>query len=101
MTPVHVGVAGQARRDAYEASAKALLNYPHLDGFAALVVAALPGTNAHVAKVELFDRAGAIIDARSLAIAAAGGDIAKGLAEFVHRQGKWFVRRQAFLRTYG
>ena len=53
-------------------------------------------TNVSADKIELFDARGAIVDARAIEQARAGGDRAAGLRAFRHRQAGYFVRRARF-----
>jgi hypothetical protein len=95
MTPQHVGAAGATNTARHQSSAQALLAVtPYLYQFAAVATAALPGTNVDYEKVERFHTAAALIDARALAIAKAGGDRAAGLAAFAAK--RWSPRREAF-----
>ncbi len=95
MTAQHLGTAGAANAARHQASAQARLDAnPDLEEFAAVAASVLPGTNVDYEKVERFHTASAIIDARALAIARAGGDAARGLADFAAKS--WSPRREAF-----
>ena len=95
MTAQHVGAAGAANTARHQASAQALLDANcDLEEFAAVATSVLPGTNVDYEKVERFHTASAIIDARALGIARAGGDAARGLADFAAKS--WSPRREAF-----
>jgi hypothetical protein len=65
------------------ANDKKLAQYPRLGGFADMLNRAWPGSNVDAWKVLSFDKEQAVLHARALAIAAAGGDVSAGLAEFV------------------
>jgi len=67
-----------------------------LGRFRHLVAGSGMGTNVTADKVLGYDAAGELLDARRLAIQAAGGDEEAGLRRFEARQAAWLGRRQGF-----
>lgn len=67
-----------------------------LERFRDLSASSVFATNVQLEKLELYDRAGAVVDARTCCIVGCGGDEAAGLALFVERQEDYFVRRERF-----
>lgn len=70
-----------------------------LADFRALAASALVSTNVEAFKVEVFDEADEVLDARRID-ARRAGDEAAGLAAFRDRQGSWLQRREAFERLW-
>jgi hypothetical protein len=90
-----VGDAGAANNASYAAQKDDVLDrHSSLDAFASMLDGARPGTNVDAHKVLHYDRQQAVLDARSLAIATANGDVDAGLAEFNARS--YSARREAF-----
>jgi hypothetical protein len=67
-----------------------------LGRFGALVATAPCSTNVSADKVQAFEEAGEVLDARSYHVHKAGGDTSAGFASFNAAQGPWLVRRQSF-----
>ncbi len=74
-----------------------------LEAFRGFAASAAMSSNASADKVELYDEAGALLDARTAAQHRVGGDRRAGLREFRRAQGSWYLRRVRFegLWTHG